>query len=208
MAQVVTPSTIDPLTVITAAEVDEWSNDLRGADDMRIPTILGAAIEHVEAMLNRAVLQQTRRTVTRCYPLGTLHVEPFDSISITRVDEDGSSETLDADQFVIDAGSGTIDPRTNALYYGESYAGWSGPYFPWRDATWFSAQRRYRFDYVCGWTAASMPAEIKVAILGICAHIARFKGALTSAAADAKMLPKLPDSYSLPVVHSPAWVIA
>ena len=70
--EVLTATTIDPLTVIPAADVDAWSNDFRGAADSRIPGILNAAIGHAEAMLNRAVLEQTRRTVTRCYPLDSL----------------------------------------------------------------------------------------------------------------------------------------
>ncbi len=205
---VLTPSAIDPITVITAADVDGWSNDFRGAADARIPGILAAAVGHAEAMLNRAVFEQTRRTVTRCYPISSLHVEPFASVSVTRVATDGTEEDIDNDKFVIDTGSGTIDPRNDALFYRDSRAGYGRPYFPWEDATWWSTQSRYRFDYICGWTAATLPAVIRTMILGLCVYVARFRESANTNGVNLKMIRRSVNPYVIPPVTTPAWVLA
>ena len=124
------------------------------------------------------------------------------------MEEDGTITDIGNDKFILDTGSGTIDPRRDSLYYNESRAGHGRPYFPWEDVTYWNTQRRYRFDYVCGWTADTLPAQVRTLILGLCVYLCRFRASGVTNGADMKEMRRSVNSYRRMSVPDPAWVVA
>lgn len=192
---VVTPTTVDVLKVVTPELAAKWANNVANASDVRVPIYIQAAVEHAEAALNRAVFTQTRRTVTRMLPLHRLQLEPFTSITATRVTDDGAETDVLSD-FIQEPETGLLVTKSDSFetinHYGYGYEFYGN---------------RYRFDYECGWPADGLPYSILEMILGYVSHIARFHGQLSTNDQYLKIVPPLCRPYSIPIGQRPNWIL-
>ena len=187
---VVTKSSIEPTTVITVADAAAWSNNIAKSEDARLLYMIGAAVEHAESSLNRAIFSQTRRTVTDRLPPSRLQLEPFRYLSVTRVADDGTEAVVTGD-FIQEAEAGFVLTRGESIERFDS--GWDS--------------YRYRFDYDCGWDADDLPDSIRVMILGYVSHIARYHGQVANNDQFLKQVPQLCRPYAIPIVQRPRWII-
>lgn len=119
------------------------------SEDAYIDTLVKAARRHVEEYLGRALVTQTRKLFLDRFPAWIIEVPfgPLQSVSsITYVDNDGVSQTIDSGNYRVDIYSSP--PRITPAY-GEV---WPTPR---------QVSHAVTVTYVCGYgTASAVPADI------------------------------------------------
>jgi uncharacterized phiE125 gp8 family phage protein len=155
--RVVTPPVAEPVTLSEAKD----HLRLEGVeDDGYVTTLVQAARQHVEEVCWRGVVAQTWEAVLERFPdcsemelpggnLGSI-------VSITYVDAEGASRTLDPATYEADAVS---VPGRLILAYGKC---WPSTRCQWNAV---------RVRYTVGWEVAEVPAPIRQAMLLLVAHL-------------------------------------
>ena len=114
-----------------------------------------------------------------------LYIEPFTSLTVTRVSaSDTETDVTDSYRAIPESG------RVEALARVQADRG-----------------DTFRFDYVCGWAADAIPAEVREQILGTIGYIARFRGETTTNDQFIKRVPLCHSSYRRATMQSPSWII-
>jgi len=141
--------------VVTTAEAKAYAKISHSAEDTLIDTLVATAVELVEAICDRQLLQATYDITFDAWPSAGEEFEipfaPTSSItSIKYIDEDGTEQTLSASAYVT---STDVDPAQIYLAYGESWPGLRAQ----RNAVTVRAVVGYA-------NAAAIPDAIKTAI--------------------------------------------
>lgn len=154
---VVTPPAAEPVTLSEA----KAHLRLEGVDDdAYVTALIQAARQHVEEVCWRGLVTQTREAVLETFPCGDELELPGGNLgsitSVTYVDADGTTQTLDSDTYEADTVS---VPGRLLLAYGESW--------PATRSQWNAVRVRY----VVGWAVEDVPAPIKQALLLLVAQM-------------------------------------
>jgi uncharacterized phiE125 gp8 family phage protein len=144
------PPTIEPVTLDEMKEHLHYSAD---DQDDRIESLIKAARGACEQETNRAIITQSWTLGLNSFPaVISVPLPPLQSVeSIVYVDENGTSQTLDADQYQVDIDSepGRIKPARNCDW-------------PSVDDESFLP---VKVTFVCGYAdAANVPDELKHAV--------------------------------------------
>jgi uncharacterized phiE125 gp8 family phage protein len=156
--RLVTGPTVEPLT---AAELKDQSRISHGEEDVLLERLIAAARSHVEKITRRALITQTWQLTLDRFPCHAVIYVPRPPLiavsSITYLDEDGTEQTVDSDDYRVDDQSqpGRIEPA-----YGESW--------PTTRDTINAVEVTHTAGY--GATAADVPEDLRHAIALLAGH--------------------------------------
>lgn len=143
-------------TPVTLAEVKQQCYIDDTDRDTVLTLYIGAAVSHLEHILDRALVTQTWRQDLSAFACTRLAIAPVASItSITYYDSDNAEQTLSTDVYTL---------RKDALgWYVDLKTGQSWPSSYTRDDA-------VSITYVSGQEVEDVPSDIKLAILVLVSH--------------------------------------
>lgn len=162
LTRIVTQPSVEPVTL---AEVKEHLRIDHSDHDTMISALIQASREHIEGILGRALVQQTRVALYKYWPDGDVFEIPYPPLqnitSLTYTDTAGTVYTFDSDNYSVDTDS---EPGRLVLGYNKL----------WPTSTILhDPEYSIAIEYVCGYTPsddspedyrANIPESIKNAI--------------------------------------------
>jgi uncharacterized phiE125 gp8 family phage protein len=162
ITRVVTQPPVEPVTL---AEIKAHLRGITHSDhDEELSGLIAASRQHIERIIGRALVQQTRAVKYQAWPKGNVFELPYPPIqsvmSLKYTDTDGTEYTFSSDNYSVDA---TSEPGRLVLGYSKS----------WPSTTLHHPEYPIEITYVCGYPAieesppdyrANIPDGIKNAI--------------------------------------------
>lgn len=145
--------------VVTPAEAKAWCRVEDDAEDSVIATMLDDAIRQVEDHVGRGLGVSTWRLTLDTFPsCGTIELPRVPAVAVTSVtylDEDGAEQTFDAGDYALDL---VGNPARVML---DAEAAWP---------TLFDGPNAAVVNFTAGYTAQTLPAPLKTAVLMLVAQ--------------------------------------
>ena len=172
--------------------IDETRKFCQATADTSSPweLYIKSATTKVETLLNRQIRAGTVKAITKIKPPEQMILAPWDEngLSVTK-----GSDPVDLDEFYTERERGLIGPRHQNIYH--------------RYDSYFDRPLEYyEFLLTLGWTADTLPEEIKMEILMMVkeSYITRSR----RIAKDSRVAAAWAQSYMIPVQHLPEWRVA